>query len=217
MNDYNRNKPFSKKERERLRSSYVTVVGCGGLGCYVLEMLVRLGIGQIKAIDGDDFDTSNLNRQLLSNIFTIGEAKVYEAKKRAISINPQVTFLAVKDYFKKINAKTLLQGSHLVIDCLDNVEDRLLLEKTCSSLGIPLIHGAVNGWSGHVAVIYPNDNILETLLQPSSFKWTPAYSPGLVASVQVAEAVKVLLDKGAKTQELIYIDLLHNHFQKVKL
>ncbi|MDW2003752.1 ThiF family adenylyltransferase, partial [Vibrio sp. 2304] len=86
---------LSKEENESLKNFKICVVGCGGIGGYVIEMLGRLGIGYITVIDGDVFEETNLNRQILSNSQTIGKSKAQTARERMKLVNPDIYVNAV--------------------------------------------------------------------------------------------------------------------------
>jgi molybdopterin/thiamine biosynthesis adenylyltransferase len=105
-----------------------------------------------------------------------------------------------------------LQGHDAILDALDNVPARLLLEKTAQALGIPLVHGAIHGWFAQVAVIMPGDRILENLygnaaLPPPS---VPSFTPALCASLQVSETVKLLCGRKQENGRLFMFDLTDN-------
>jgi molybdopterin/thiamine biosynthesis adenylyltransferase len=201
---YQRNRGMlSTQQQARLFGSRVAVIGCGGLGGYVLEELARLGVGQITAIDSDRFEEHNLNRQLLSTPGTLGRVKVEAAVQRIAEVNPAVTLTPVQDYITRANGAELLAGADCVVDAVDNVATRLDLEALCSDLQIPLVHGAIAGWYGHVATIYPGEDTLRKLYR----HWTggkgieqqlgnPSFTPAVIASMQAAEACKVLLNQG---------------------
>ncbi len=189
---------ISEAEWLRLRKKRVCVLGCGGLGGYVLEYLVRLGVGKITAVDGDKFEASNLNRQLLSDGDTLGGSKAAAAKARAALINSDVTVTAVETFFTKENGLQLLAGHDLVIDALDNINSRRLLGRMCGRLQIPLVHGAIRGWTAQVAVIPPGTGMMDRLypkdaapLDKSSLPFTPAFC----AALEAAEAVKLLVGR----------------------
>lgn len=124
----------------------VFIAGLGGLGGWLLEHMLRLGPEFIRAADGDVFDESNLDRQLLSSPLRIGQSKAAAAQERAAFVAPQVRFEAVPEFMTKDNCARLLSGCRLALDGLDNVAARLTLERGCAELGIPLVHGAVGGW-----------------------------------------------------------------------
>ena len=198
---YQRNRQtISTRQQLTLFRSRVAVIGCGGLGGYVLEQLARLGVGTIVAVDPDVFEEHNLNRQLLATPETLGRAKVAAAKARIAEINPAVNVIPHRTAYAPENGGELLQGADLVIDALDSISARLDLADSCAELGLPLVHGAIGGWYGQVTTQYPGDDTLQQIYR----HWqegkgveqqlgNPAFTPATVASIQVAEACKVLL------------------------
>jgi len=202
---YQRNRRMlSTAQQLQLFRSRVAVVGCGGLGGYILEQLARLGVGNIVAIDPDVFEENNLNRQLLSSPGKLGRIKAEVAVERIAEINPAVTVRPVKEFFAKANGRELLGKVDCVVDAVDNVTARLDLEVVCGELNLPLVHGAIAGWYGHVATAWPGENTLQKIYR----HWTggkgveqqlgnPSFTPALAASLEVAEVCKVLLGQGA--------------------
>jgi molybdopterin/thiamine biosynthesis adenylyltransferase len=225
MKRYIRNmKMLSKEENERLGEFKVCVVGCGGLGGYIIEMLGRLGIGNITAIDGDTFDATNLNRQIFCDIKTLGKAKALTAKRRMELVNPLVKITAITEKITKENAEAILAGHDLIVDAVDKIETRFLLQNTASNLNIPFIHGAIAGWYGQVSTIFPGDNTLDKIYPIRGGKGlenelgNPSFTPALIASIQVSEALKVLLNKGDLLRnKLLYIDLLDHDYMVMEL
>lgn len=217
-------KALSEEDMKKLNESRVCVVGCGGLGGYIIEMLARIGVGHITAIDGDVFDETNLNRQLLSNTKNIGLSKAEEAKKRIELVNPHVTIKAIITMLDESNAVDLLKGHDVVVDALDNIKSRKLIQKYSSKLNIPMIHGAIAGFYGQVTTIYPNDNTLD-ILYSDDIKTNrgiekelgnPSFTPPLIASIEVAEVIKVLLNKGKPLRKkVLFVDLLNNSYDVV--
>ncbi len=217
-------KALSEEDMKKLNESRVCVVGCGGLGGYIIEMLARIGVGHITAIDGDVFDETNLNRQLLSNTKNIGLSKAEEAKKRMELVNPHVTIKAIITMLDESNAVDLLKGHDVVVDALDNIKSRKLIQKYSSKLNIPMIHGAIAGFYGQVTTIYPNDNTLD-ILYSDDIKTNrgiekelgnPSFTPPLIASIEVAEVIKVLLNKGKPLRKkVLFVDLLNNSYDVV--
>ena len=146
---------LSEEECALLRGKTILVAGCGGLGGYLIEMLLRLGVGEIRAADGDCFEASNLNRQLLSAPGLLGRPKAEVAAERAASVNPDVRFVAVPEFVTEANVRQLIQGCDAVLDALDNIASRNMLAKACAEAQIPMIHGAICGWSAQAAVVMP--------------------------------------------------------------
>ncbi len=215
---------LSVEENERLATFKVCVIGCGGLGGYVVEMLGRLGIGSITAVDGDVFDESNLNRQILSSSETIGKSKAQTAKERMLSVNPLIKVNPVVDRFTLENGKSILEGHDLVIDALDNIPSRLALQEVAALLGIPMVHGAIAGWYGQVTTILPGDNTLSFIYTNSdksgieSTLGNPSFTPAMVASIQVCEALKVLIGKELLLRKkMLLINLLNHEYEVVDL
>lgn len=222
---YNRNmNTLSPEENERLKEFKVCVVGCGGLGGYVIELLGRLGIGTITAIDGDVFDVTNLNRQLLSTEDGIGKSKAHAAEERMRKVNSEVKLLPIQAFVSEENCDEIIGGHDVVVDALDNMTSRRLLEAHCEKQNIPLIHGAIAGWYGQVSTILPGDGTLRKIYPPDENKGAetelgnPSFSPALVASIEAAEALKVLLGRGSILQNrLLTIDLFNQEYEVFEL
>ncbi|MBQ4577754.1 MAG: ThiF family adenylyltransferase [Clostridia bacterium] len=216
---YTRNVPsLSEAECLLLREKKAAVIGCGGLGGHLLELLARVGVGQLVAVDGDVFDETNLNRQLLSELPLLGANKARAAKARLERVNPDVTVTAVPDFLTAESAETVLSGCDVVLDALDGVEARKLLAKTCTALQIPLIHGAVHGWVAQAAVVLPGDGLLDRLYPMQTAardKSVLSFTPALCASVQASLAVKLLTGKPVEAGKLYYFDLLHQEFETI--
>src|SRR5690554_6570239 len=102
MERYIRNTSMlTPEENAKLKYYKVCVLGCGGLGGYIIEMLARLGIGTITAVDGDVFSETNLNRQLYCDENSLGKSKAKIAKKRINSVNPLVTINVFSEYLRE--------------------------------------------------------------------------------------------------------------------
>ena len=213
---------LSPKENLSLRNFKVVVVGCGGLGGHIIEMLARMGIGQITAIDGDVFEPHNLNRQLFSLPSNIGKPKAPEAKKRIETVNADVRITAKQVMLDEDNAEELLVGHDLVCDALDNIRTRKLVAKTAAKLNMPMVFGAIAGWYAQVGTIMPGDNLLDKIYPEGINKGAethlgnPSFTPALAASLQVAETIKVLLKKkGILKNKLLVADTLDHHYEVI--
>ncbi|MBQ6585502.1 MAG: ThiF family adenylyltransferase [Coriobacteriales bacterium] len=200
-----RNVPtLNPHEQELVARAKVCVVGCGGLGGFVCEFLVRLGVGSLVLIDGDVFCESNLNRQILATRGTLGASKAECAAERALSISPGLHVEAHGCYLDEDNAQRLVAGCDVVVDALDNAASRVVLERACELQGIPLVHGAVRGTLCQIAVIMPGERVLERLYhghcEPpaagtsefSALKTTLSFTPALCASLEVAQALRII-------------------------
>ena len=209
---------LSAEECALLRSKKVFVAGCGGLGGYISEMLLRVGIGAVSVADGDVFELSNLNRQLLSDVEHIGTGKAAAAKARAEKVNPDVLFSAEASFVTADNAAALIKGCDAVIDALDNIPSRRILVQACRDAGIPYVYGAINGWVAQCAIIMPDDGLLSTLYPDSAnlnSKSSLAFTPALCAAMQCALCVKLLSSRKVESGKLFYFDLLEFEFEKL--
>ena len=188
----------------------------------MLEQMARAGVGHMTGIDPDVFEPSNLNRQILSEVDALGKAKVERAHQRIQQIHPETQFLGLKHRHAEV-ADEVWTEADLVFDCLDNIPDRLSLAETCSHADCTLIHGAIAGWVGQVAVVSPGSDLL-TRLYPDTGPGlerelgTPPFTAALCASLMVAQGVKVLcgLQQDA-TGQVTYVDLEDNAFWSVDL
>ncbi len=223
---YQRNQQMiSTRQQLHLFQSRVAVIGCGGLGGYILEELARLGIGQIIAIDPDVFEESNLNRQLLSTMSSLGRPKVEVAKQRLNDINPAIRVTAMATAFTKDTGQSLLASADLVVDAVDSIATRLELAAVCNHMKIPLIHGAIAGWFGQVATIAPGEETLQRLYANwhhgkgvESQLGNPSFTPAVAASLQVAEVCKLLLKQGTPvSRKMLTINLLTMQFDEIPL
>ena len=213
---YKRNIPaLSPEEQTQLAEKKVLVCGCGGLGGYVVENLLRLGVGVITVVDGDRFEESNLNRQLLSEAGTLGTPKVFAAVKRAESIAPKAGLNPICAFLTQENADELIKGHDLAIDALDSPAARLVLESACAKHDIPLIHGAVRGWSFQSAVIPAGSFLLRSLYGESEEdtsaenKSCLAMTCQCCAAVETAEALKLRCNRESSLWvRILLFDLL---------
>lgn len=197
-----------------LRQARVTVLGCGGLGGHVIELLARAGVGTLRLVDDDHFTQGNLNRQILCTAETIGQLKVEAAAQRVHTIDSSI---AVERYATRLdshNALFLLQNSAVVVDALDNIPSRRIAAHAAATLHIPLVYGAVAGFMGLAAVIFPSSSLLERLYPLTDTHDIPEYqhsvgiappTPALIAAVQTSETLKILLHTPR-------VNLLHDRY-----
>jgi molybdopterin-synthase adenylyltransferase len=205
----------------------VSIVGLGGLGGGVTEILARIGIGRLNLIDGDDFEDSNLNRQFLSTCDLLATPKAQAAVQRVHQINPSVEVLHHRRFLTQENSLDLLAESDLVVDCLDNLKTRFELEHACKKIRAPLVSAAVAGSSGQLTTIFPDDNGFRLiygdphqapLKGAETALGTMPYSVTTLAALECAEVVKVLLNRGTLLRNrLLIADLMDATFDIVSL
>lgn len=214
---------LSADENDKLKDFKVCIIGCGGLGGYIIEMLGRLGIGSLTVVDFDTFEESNLNRQILSSENSLGSSKAEMAKKRIKEVNSEVEVSVIKEFLSSENCEKIICNHHIVVDALDDIKTRFILQNNCKKLNIPLIHGAIGGWFGQVTTIFPGDDTLNSIYKNmdkgiEKELGNPSFTPANIASIQVSEVVKVLFNKGdILRNKLLVIDLLYNEHNIIEL
>ena len=212
--------PLTEEECLLLRQRRVFLAGCGGLGGYLLEHLLRAGVGAITVCDGDTIVPSNLNRQLLADMESLGRSKTEAACARAALVNPEAAVEARPVFLTADNALGLIAGHDLALDALDSPAARRILASACRQAGIPLVHGAIRGWYAQAAVILPDSGMMEQLY-PADAPAAPdqgSFSPtvGLCAAIQAGEAVKLLCGRPSPLAgRLLWVDLVEQEYQVV--
>ena len=220
-------KTFSPQDQVALLKAQVSVVGLGGLGGTVVEILSRLGIGTLNVIDGDTFEESNLNRQFLSTPRMMAKSKADAAERRIKEINPSITVKQHSQFLDQNNGLDLLSRPDVIVDCLDNLKTRFVLERLCRQIGSPLVSAAVAGSSGHVTTIYPQDQGLKLIYgDPAKTPThgaeaslgTVPYSVTFLAALECAEIVKIIQHKGSLLRnKLLVADLNDAVFDVINL
>lgn len=220
--------------QQSLHNARVLVAGCGGLGGNLILGLARLGVGCIIAVDPDNFDESNLNRQALCTLANLGQSKAREAARQVALINPACRVQVHQERFDPSNADTLLAGAGLALDGLDSASARIALSEACARIGIPLVHAAVAGWYGQVSTqpgtspgIMPTAAGIQSspagtheavasiarLYAPVAVTTdrgdeerlgNQVYSPVFAAAIQLAEACKIITSKAPALGNRLY-------------
>lgn len=215
---------LSSEENASLSKFKVCVVGCGGLGGYIIEMLARLGIGHLTVVDGDVFDETNLNRQLLSDMDSIEKPKALVARDRINKINPLVKVEAINGMLTEENCSEILKGHDVIVDALDSINTRLVVQRHSEELNIPLVHGAIAGWFGQVTTIFPGDRTLDILYKVKDNKGleeelgNPSFTPALIASIEVSEVLKILINRGELLRKrLLIINTYNQEYEVINL
>lgn len=208
----------------RLLTSSIAVIGCGGLGGLVGDLLARAGVGRLVLVDGDVFDETNLNRQVLATENLIGVSKARAAAARALEINGAVDAEGRQCRFDPFTAEGILDGIDLAVDCLDSLSGRRVLFAECASREIPLVSAAIAGFWGQVGVVLPGEDALTGYLAGESDKGieeetgNPPFTPAVVAALECAQAIKLLTGKGTVlSDQLLWIDLADDEFTRLRL
>ncbi|ROQ92032.1 HesA/MoeB/ThiF family protein [Desulfosoma caldarium] len=203
------------EEQKVLAESAVFVLGCGGLGGTVAQLLVRAGVGHLVLCDDDLFCPSNLNRQWFSHAQNIGRLKASEAAAQCLRLNPLIRVTVHEERFRAEKAEAWLSPCRVAVDALDNLETRFVLEKVCRSRNIPWIHGAVAGWFGQVSTFLPSSPVgLEAIYgarrersEVEQALGVPGPTPAVIGSLQATEVLRILTGRPpAYDGRLLYYD-----------
>jgi molybdopterin/thiamine biosynthesis adenylyltransferase len=198
----------------KLLQATAAVVGLGGLGGFVTEALARMGVGRLILIDGDTFEEHNFNRQLLSGEGKLGMSKAEVARQRVAEINSAVEVTAHAAMLTGENLPQLLRGADVVVDALDRLPIRLILQEGVQALGVPLVHGGIAGFLGQVMTIFPGGPGLRGLyggtgeLPEQGLEaqlGTPAATPMAVAAWEAQEVVKILAGCGEPLRDRLLV------------
>ncbi len=210
----------------RLLCSSIAVIGCGGLGGVIVEILSRAGIGCLILVDGDSFSEDNLNRQLLSSEAFVGRLKVEAAAERIAAINSAVRLVSYPVMLQADNIRDILNNADMAVDALDNNPSRKMLYETCCEMGIPVVHGAVGGLMGQMALYYPGSSTHLGLFSSSGMSekgveavaGVPSFSPFVIASLQAARLIEEItgISTGLRGK-LVFLDMLTFHSEILDL
>lgn len=207
LSRYSRNILLDEVRRsgqERLKQSTVTIVGAGGLGSPALLYLAAAGVGNIRVVDSDTLDTTNLQRQVLYKHSDIGSGKAFSAAKNATELNPFIRIESIPLRIDRENASDILKNSDLVLEGSDNFETKFCVNDACINERIPLITAGILRFEGMVFGIRPGADACFRCVYESS----PAVEDiptcadagviggmaGIIGSIQATEAIQFLLD-----------------------
>lgn len=221
----------TRSEQQRFKDGKITVIGCGGIGGQTIEMLARMGIGELVLVDEDAFDISNLNRQTLATLSDVGLDKSAVAKDKVRLINPYVKVTSFNEHVDETNIDKIISDSDIVIDALDNVLTRVIVSRKAKKKKIPYIHGAIHGTLGQLTVFLPDgERTYEEMFNlPSKGKeLTPEVfealskvtsgvppvigpTPNLIGCLEAIEAFKIITGVGEVTvaPKILTFDLLN--------
>jgi Dinucleotide-utilizing enzymes involved in molybdopterin and thiamine biosynthesis family 2 len=212
--------------QRKLRGASVLVIGCGGLGCPVLQYLVAAGVGRIGMVDADVVSVSNLQRQVLFGTKDIGRYKVEVAKERLSDLNPQTMFDTYPEMLTANNATDIISRYDLVLDCCDNFPTRFLIGDVTDLLQKPLVFGSIYQFEGQVSVFnYLNGPAYRNLfpeapegVRPASEVGVLGVLPGVIGVIQATEAAKVITGAGeVLSGRLLLYDALKMSFQVFRI
>lgn len=218
---------IGEEGQRRINGASVLVVGLGGLGVPASTYLVGAGVGHIGLADNDVVSLSNLQRQTLYTELQVGMAKTEAARTRLEAMNSDIVFSAYPEGLTTENAREVIAGYDLVVDCCDNFATRYLIDDTCAALGKPWVHGSIGEFHGQVCVfnytngrryaeLYPERDALCSL--PRVTSGVLGAVPGIVGALEASEAIKILAGFGTVAEGTLFtIDLLTLHTSLLKI
>jgi adenylyltransferase/sulfurtransferase len=221
---------ISEEGQKKLGNSYAVIIGCGALGTIIATSLVRAGVGKIRIVDRDFIEYHNLQRQVLFDEEDIRNnlPKAIAAEQHLKKVNSSIEIEGVVADVNHANIERLITGADLVLDALDNLETRFLINDVALKHSIPWIYGAAISSQGMSMTVLPHETACFRCLVPSPTNRGLALTcdtagvispaPFIIGSLQTAEAMKILV--GAKREinrDLVMIDVWENSFHRLKI
>ncbi|MGA2971525.1 MAG: HesA/MoeB/ThiF family protein [Candidatus Bathyarchaeia archaeon] len=213
--------------QKKLKDAEVAVVGIGGLGSVSALYLSLAGLGRLTLVDQDTVEMNNLHRQVLFSLDDIRYPKVEAAARRISMINPEVKVNAVPENLEAENVSAILDGADCVVDGLDNMQTRYIINRYCVERKIPFVFGGAIGMEGNVAVFKsPETPCLQCVLPGLDDADLPTCdtrgvlgaTTGIVGAIQALEAIKVLAGIEPKSRgKLLIFDFAQSEYRTVNL
>ena len=220
-------KELGTKGQHKLAKSKVAIVGIGGLGTVSSLYLALAGVGELQLIDQDTVEVQNLHRQILFTLDDVHYPKAEAAAKRLKKLNPLPKIDAVPENLNASNAEKLLAGADCVVDGLDNMATRYLVNRACVKLKVPYVFGAAIGLEGNLSVFAPPETpclecVLPSLsdsdMQRCDTRGVLGATPGIIGAMQAMETIKVLAGIGSPLKgKLMVCDFNDMYFTNIEV
>lgn len=209
----------------RLKSAHALIIGCGGLGAPVAQYLAAAGVGRLTLVDGDVVELSNLQRQVTFSEQDIGLSKSEQTQKRLQALNSDIEVVAVSAHLNVDNAETLFSPVDIVLDCTDNFAARYLINDVCKLRQLPWAYASIHQFSGQMALFEAQGPCFRCLFPqaPANVENCSAAGvlgvlPGILGSLQAAEALKYLLGMPLSlASKLMMVEIADMQFQSFSL
>ena len=220
-------KELGRKGQQKLSKAKIAVVGAGGLGTVSSLYLALAGVGYIRLIDQDTVETENLHRQILYTTDELHYPKAEAAATRLEKINPLLKAEAIPENVNAQNVETLLKGADCVVDGLDNMQTRYLVNRACVKLKTPYVFGAAIGLEGNLSVFQTPEtpclecimpSLLDTELQTCNTRGVIGATPGIIGTMQALEAIKTVTGIGTPLKgKLVVCDFSDMSFATIDI
>lgn len=213
---------IGEEGQQKLKKAKVFVAGAGGLGCPISTYLTAAGVGLIRIVDNDRVSLSNLNRQVLHWDKDIGKKKVESAKDKLENLNPEVKIEPIGETITEDNVSQLVEGFDLVVDAMDNLKTRYLLNKSALDKKVPFFYGAVRGFEGRAMTIIPGKTACLRCMYhgpvPEEKFPVIGVTPAVIGIIQASEVIKYIVGIGELlTNRLLMYDGLRLKFTEFKV
>jgi len=211
---------FGEEGQEKLKRAKVIIAGSGGLGCPASIYLAAAGVGTIRIVDHDRVELSNLNRQVLHWDKDISRSKVDSAAEKLSQLNQGVKIEPMEETINEANISQLVAGFDLIVDAMDNLPTRYLLNKAAIDKNIPFFHGAVYGFEGRAMTIIPGKTACLRCvyrgLPPEEKFPVIGVTPAVIGCIQATEVIKYIVGIGKLlTNRLLIYDGLNLKFTEL--
>ena len=215
--------------QRRLKASSVLLIGTGGLGSPLALYLAAAGIGRIGLVDYDVVDFTNLQRQVIHGVSTVGLSKLDSAAARMLDLNPEIDVVKYNEPLTSENAERIFgEGWDVVIDGTDNFPTRYLVNDACVKLGIPNVYGSIFRFEGQLSVFFAEEGPCYRCMfpEPPPPGLVPSCAeggvlgilPGTIGTMQATEAIKLLLGTGEPMiGRMMLYDALEMSFQTIRV
>jgi len=213
---------FGEEGQEKLKRAKVFIAGAGGLGSATSIYLMAAGVGMMRIVDHDRVELSNLNRQILHWDEDIGKWKVDSALEKLKRLNKGVEIEATKELITEANVSQLVADFDLIVDAMDNLPTRYVVNKAALERNIPLFHGAVYGFEGRAMTIIPGQTACLRCLYRGVFPQEKfpviGVTPAVIGCIQATEVIKYIVGIGELlTNRLLIFDGLDMKFKELKV
>ena len=191
---------FGEVGQEKLKQAKVFIAGAGGLGSPVAIYLAVAGVGQIRIVDRDVVELSNLNRQILHGDKDVDRGKAESAGEKLRQMNSDIKIETIAENITEDNIQELIGDCQLIVDAMDNFPTRYLLNKAALSRNMPFFHGSVHGLDGMATTIIPGETACLRCIfpepPPTAIFPVIGVTPGIIGIIQATEVIKHIVGIG---------------------